>query len=96
MDLISPQNADPVDRSRAYLTVEAAAVRLLCPPSRCELGAAEGRDGRHGRSSRDYRAFAATLHADGVHTKGPINLVRTVMRAANTSGELIDLPAFPR
>lgn len=44
----------------------------------------------------DFRAFAALLHTDGVHTKGPINLVRTVVRAAWESGLIETLPECPR
>jgi integrase len=44
----------------------------------------------------DFRAFAAALHTDGVHTKGPINLVRTVVRAAWESGVIEVLPECPR
>src|SRR5579871_5671861 len=42
-----------------------------------------------------YRAFAALLMKDGVQTKGPINLVRTVIRAAHESGLIKTLPEFP-
>jgi integrase len=45
---------------------------------------------------RDFRAFAASLHTDRVHTKGPINLVRTVLRAASESGLIEVLPECPR
>jgi hypothetical protein len=44
----------------------------------------------------DYRAFAAALRTDGVHTKGALNLVRSVMRAAVETGALAKLPVFPR
>jgi len=44
----------------------------------------------------EFRAFAASLHTDGVHTKGPINLVRTVVRAAWESGVVDALPECPR
>ncbi len=43
----------------------------------------------------DFRAFAASLHADGVQTKGPITLARTVIRAALESGIIEKLPDFP-
>jgi integrase len=43
----------------------------------------------------DYRAFAALLHTDGVQTKGPLTLVRTVVRAAHESGHLDKVPDFP-
>jgi len=43
----------------------------------------------------DYRAFAATLHRDGVKTKGPLTLVRTVMRAAHETGAIPRIPDFP-
>jgi integrase len=43
----------------------------------------------------ELRAFAATLHADGVQTKGPLNLVRTVLRASHESGLIPALPPFP-
>jgi integrase len=44
----------------------------------------------------DYRAFAAALRTDGVQTKGPLTLVRSVMRAAVETGALGKLPEFPR
>jgi integrase len=43
----------------------------------------------------DYRAFAASLHRDGVQTKGPITLVRSVMRAACESGCVAKVPECP-
>ncbi len=43
----------------------------------------------------DFRAFAASLHTDGVQTKGPITLVRTVLRAALESGLIDRLPECP-
>ncbi len=46
--------------------------------------------------SSDYRAFAASLHEDHVQTKGPLTLVRTVVRAAHESGYLAQVPDFPR
>ena len=42
-----------------------------------------------------YRAFAAALHKDGVQTKGPLTLVRTVVRAAHENGYLDKVPDFP-
>jgi integrase len=42
-----------------------------------------------------YRAFAASLHTDGVQTKGPITLVRTVLRAACESGLIDRAPDCP-
>jgi len=44
---------------------------------------------------RDFRAFAALLHEARVQTKGPITLVRTVLRAAHESGCLDEMPAIP-
>jgi integrase len=44
---------------------------------------------------KDFRAFAARLHEDRVQTKGPITLVRTVLRAAHESGCLDEMPAVP-
>jgi integrase len=43
----------------------------------------------------DFRAFAASLHVDGVQTKGPITVARTVMRAAHESGVIEKLPDIP-
>jgi len=43
----------------------------------------------------DYRAFAATLHRDRVKTKGPLMLVRTVMRAAHETRAIPRIPDFP-
>jgi integrase len=43
----------------------------------------------------DFRAFASSLHADGVQTKGPITLVRTVARAALECGLIDTLPQCP-
>ena len=43
----------------------------------------------------EYRAFAAALHKDGVQPKGPMTLVRTVMRAARNGGLIDRLPEFP-
>ncbi len=43
----------------------------------------------------DFRAFAASLHTDGVQTKGPITLVRTVVRAAHECGLIERLPECP-
>jgi integrase len=44
----------------------------------------------------DIRAFAATLQQRGVQTKGAVTLVRTILRAAHESGQLDELPVFPR
>jgi integrase len=44
---------------------------------------------------RDYRAFAAALHGDGVQTKGPLALARSV-RAACESGYIDKVPDCPR
>lgn len=44
----------------------------------------------------DFRAFAAIIRAGGLQTKGPLNLVRTVLRAARESGLIDTLPEFPR
>jgi integrase len=46
--------------------------------------------------SKDFRAFASRLHEDRVQTKGPITLVRTVLRAAHESGFLDEVPICPR
>jgi integrase len=46
--------------------------------------------------SSDYRGFAARLHEDGVQTKGPLTVVRTVLRAAHETGYLAQVPDFPR
>lgn len=43
----------------------------------------------------DFRAFAASLHTAGIQTKGPLNLVRTVLRAAKECGLIERLPEFP-
>jgi integrase len=43
----------------------------------------------------DFRAFVASLHNDGVQTKGPITVVRTVLRAAHESGLLDRFPEVP-
>jgi hypothetical protein len=40
-----------------------------------------------------YRMFAAALHKDGVQTKGPLTLVRTVVRAAHENGYLDKVPS---
>lgn len=42
------------------------------------------------------RAFAAQLSSRGVQVKGAVNLVRTVLRAANECGALPRLPELPR
>jgi len=44
----------------------------------------------------EIRSFAATLQQRGVQTKGPVTLVRTVLRTAHESGHLDELPQFPR
>ncbi len=44
----------------------------------------------------DVRAFAATLQARRVQVKGPINLVRTILRAAFDAGVLARLPELPQ
>lgn len=44
----------------------------------------------------EIRSFAATLQQRGVQTKGPITLVRTILRTAHESGHLDELPQFPR
>lgn len=44
----------------------------------------------------DFRAFAACLRGDGVQTRGPLNLVRTVLRSAHESGVIDRLPEFPK
>lgn len=43
----------------------------------------------------DFRSFAALLHRDGVQTKGPLNLVRTVLRAALECGLIDRFPDIP-
>jgi integrase len=43
----------------------------------------------------EFRGFAASLGSDGKQTKGPLNLVRTVLRAARESGLIERLPEFP-
>lgn len=43
----------------------------------------------------DYRAFAAHLHHEEIQTKGPLTLVRTVLRAAFDDGYLGTVPMFP-
>jgi len=43
----------------------------------------------------DFRAFAASLHTDGVQTKGPITLVRSVVRAAHECSVIERLPECP-
>jgi integrase len=43
----------------------------------------------------DFRAFAASLATDGVLAKGPITLVRTVVRAALESGLIDRIPDCP-
>jgi integrase len=43
----------------------------------------------------DFRAFAASLHTDGVQTKGPITLVRSVVRAAHECNVIERLPECP-
>ncbi len=43
----------------------------------------------------DLRAFAASLATDGVQAKGPITLVRTVVRAAHESGLIDRIPDCP-
>lgn len=49
-----------------------------------------------GIESKHFREFAATLQNDGVQTKGPLNLVRTVLRAAQEQ-KLIDIvPELPK
>jgi len=45
--------------------------------------------------AKDFRAFAARLHEDRVQTKGPITLVRSVLRAAHESGYLDEVPVCP-
>ena len=45
---------------------------------------------------KEFRSFAASLHADRIQTKGPLNLVRTVLRAAHESGVIAVLPEFPK
>jgi integrase len=47
-------------------------------------------------TSVDLRSFAGELHKEGVQLKGPINLVRTVLRAALEVGVLTELPKLPR
>lgn len=42
------------------------------------------------------RRYAATLHARKIALKGPINFLRTVLRAAKELGELASLFPFPR
>ena len=44
----------------------------------------------------DIRAYAAALQTRKVQTKGPVTLVRTVLRAAKESGHLDVLPEVPR
>jgi integrase len=44
---------------------------------------------------QDIRAYAATLNERGVQTKGPIGLVRTVLRTAHDGGHLDAIPPFP-
>ncbi|MGH7440060.1 MAG: tyrosine-type recombinase/integrase [Polyangiaceae bacterium] len=44
----------------------------------------------------EFRAFTALLHTEGVHSKGPINVVRTVVRAAWESDVIAALPECPR
>lgn len=44
----------------------------------------------------DYRTFAAMLRTDGVNTKGPINLARSVLRAACECGYIDQVPECPR
>jgi integrase/recombinase XerC len=43
----------------------------------------------------EYRAFAATLQKRGVQLKGPLNLVKTLLRAARAAGVLERLPELP-
>ncbi len=45
---------------------------------------------------REYRKFAAVLNIANVQTKGPMNLVRTVIRAAFDEGYIDKLPEFPK
>ena len=42
-----------------------------------------------------FRAFAASLHTDGVQTKGPLTLVRSVVRAGHESSVIERLPERP-
>jgi integrase len=44
----------------------------------------------------EYRAFAAKLSARGVQLKGPLTLVRTVLRAGVEVGALAELPQLPK
>ncbi len=44
----------------------------------------------------EIRSFAATIQSKGVQTKGPITLLRTILRSAHESGHLDELPQFPR
>jgi integrase len=44
----------------------------------------------------EFRAFAAQIQGKGLQTKGPVTLVRTVLRAAHESGHLEELPNVPR
>jgi integrase len=44
---------------------------------------------------QDIRAFAATLNERRVQTKGPLGLVRTLLRTAHEGGHLDAVPPFP-
>jgi integrase len=46
--------------------------------------------------AKQYREFAATLQTDDVQTKGPLNLVRTVLRAAFEHGLIEVVPIMPK
>jgi integrase len=46
--------------------------------------------------TRALRAFVVELHERRVQPRGPLNFVRTVMRAAVESGVLATLPEFPK
>ena len=46
--------------------------------------------------SKHFRMFAAILQSAGVQTKGPINVARTVLRAAHEHGLIESVPAMPK